>query len=166
MNKNIMAIATLVLATMLSINNAFSSESIKAAADFTLPASNGENIRLSEHVGEVVMINFWASWCAPCREEMPLLDNLYDKYKDLGFTILGVNLDENQQDAAKVLDQIPVTFPILFDPKSEISRLYKVSAMPTTVLIDRDGNFRALHKGYLPGFVDKYEEAVKELIKE
>ena len=136
------------------------------APDFALKSSTGDNLRLSEYRGDVVMINFWASWCAPCREEMPLLDEMYDKYKNLGFTILGVNLDENRQDAAKILEQIPVTFPVLFDPKSEISRLYKVTAMPTTILIDRDGNLRAVHKGYLPGFIDKYDSAVKALIKE
>lgn len=166
MKKTVLLVAFLLVIQTFLASTALAADKTIPAADFTLPASSGNNIRLSEQVGEVVMINFWASWCAPCREEMPLLDNLYGKYRDLGFTILGINLDENRDDAAKVLEQIPVSFPVLFDPKSEISRLYDVRAMPTTILIDRDGNVRALHKGYMPGFVDQYENEVKTLIKE
>jgi len=165
MSKGIMRVMGL-MACLLLVGSAWAEDERIAAEDFTLPGNSGENVRLSEHVGEVVMINFWASWCAPCREEMPLLDDLHEKYRDLGFTILGVNLDEKRQDAEKILKKIPVGFPVLFDPKSEISRLYSVKAMPTTILIDRDGNVRALHKGYMPGFVDQYENEVKALIKE
>jgi len=157
---------TLAISPIALINNAFSSSLEGSAPDFTLDSASGENVRLSEHIGEVVMINFWASWCGPCREEMPLLDELQKKYEMMGFTLLGINLDENRKDAEALLKQIPVTFPVLFDPESEISRLYNVAAMPTTILIDRDGNLRQLHKGYQAGFEDKYEADIKALIKE
>ena len=139
---------------------------IEPAPDFALKSHSGENLRLSELRGEVVMINFWASWCGPCRQEMPLLDELYTQYQPLGFTILGVNVEEDPSKAKKLLKESPVNFPILFDNKSEVSQLYKVVAMPSTVLVDRDGNVRYLHQGYKPGYEESYQQQVRALIRE
>ncbi len=136
------------------------------APDFALKSETGENLRLSEFRGEVVMINFWASWCGPCRQEMPLLDELYTQYHPLGFTILGVNVEEDSSQAKQLLKEFPVNFPILFDNKSEVSQLYKVVAMPSTVLVDRDGNVRYLHQGYKPGYEEAYQQQVRALIRE
>ena len=136
------------------------------APDFTLESRSGENLRLEDHRGEVVMLNFWASWCGPCRQEMPLMDELYSQYKDLGFTILAVNVDENREEAHRFLDKVPVNYPILYDPESSVSELYEVQAMPTTVMIDRDGNARYLHYGYQPGYEDEYEQQIRELVRE
>lgn len=136
------------------------------APDFTLKSNSGPNIRLSELRGEVVLINFWASWCGPCRQEMPILDDLHKQYKALGFTVLGVNVEENSQQARKLLKDIPVSFPVLFDDSSVVSKQYDVIAMPSTVLIDRNGNMRYLHKGYKPGLEEVYLEQVRELIRE
>ncbi|WP_339750164.1 TlpA disulfide reductase family protein [uncultured Marinobacter sp.] len=136
------------------------------APDFTLESRSGENLRLEDHRGEVVMLNFWASWCGPCRQEMPLMDELYSQYKDLGFTILAVNVDENRDEAHRFLDKVPVNYPILYDPESSVSELYEVQAMPTTVMIDRDGNARYLHYGYQPGYEDDYEQQIRELVRE
>ncbi len=155
-----------MLSSTSLFNSAVSSSLEGAAPDFTLDNRKGENIRLSDHLGEVVMINFWASWCAPCRQEMPLLEDLHKKYQMMGFTLLGVNVDEAREDAEKLLEQIPVSFPVLFDTDSAVSRLYSVKAMPTTILIDRDGQLRVLHKGYQPGFEDQYEADIKALIRE
>jgi peroxiredoxin len=138
----------------------------KLAPDFTLKSDNGKNLRLSEYRGEVVMINFWASWCAPCRQEMPLLDELYSEYQPLGFTILGVNVEEDSTQAKKLLSESPVSFPVLFDNQSTVSKLYNVVAMPSTVLIDRDGNVRYLHHGYKPGYEESYQQQVRALIRE
>ena len=136
------------------------------APDFALKSHSGENLRLSEFQGEVVMINFWASWCGPCRQEMPLLDELYTQYQPLGFTILGVNVEEDSSKAKQMLKESPVNFPILFDNKSEVSKLYNVVAMPSTVLVDRDGNVRYLHQGYKPGYEESYQQQVRALIRE
>ena len=136
------------------------------APDFTLESRSGENLRLEDHRGEVVMLNFWASWCGPCRQEMPLMDELYSQYKDLGFTILAVNVDENREEAHRFLDKVPVNYPILYDPGSSVSELYEVQAMPTTVMIDRDGNARYLHYGYQPGYEDEYEQQIRALVRE
>ncbi len=136
------------------------------APDFALKTPGGENDRLSEHRGEVVMINFWASWCAPCRQEMPLLEELYTQYAPLGFTILGVNVEEDSSKALAMLEDIPVSFPIMLDTSSKVSKLYNVVAMPTSILIDRDGNMRYLHHGYKPGYEEQYQQQVRELIRE
>lgn len=137
-----------------------------AAPDFTLKSDNGNNLRLSEHRGQVVMINFWASWCGPCRQEMPVLDELQQRYSKAGFTVLGVNVEQDSGQAVQLLQGMNLSFPILFDPKSVVSKLYDVKAMPSTVMIDRDGNMRYLHRGYKPGYEDQYREQIKELIRE
>jgi len=136
------------------------------APDFALKTPSGENARLSEYRGEVVMINFWASWCAPCRQEMPLLEELYTQYQPLGFTILGVNVEQDSSKALAMLEDIPVSFPVMLDTQSTVSKLYNVVAMPTSILVDRDGNMRYLHHGYKPGYEEEYQQQVRELIRE
>ena len=136
------------------------------AANFTLKDVEGNNIRLSEYRGQVVLINFWASWCGPCRQEFPHLDALHQKYADLGFTVFGVNVEQERELADKVLRDIPVTFPVLFDSDNAVSEAYDVDAMPATVLVDRGGDIRFMHRGYKPGYEDKYRQQVKQLIRE
>ena len=136
------------------------------APDFTLKSLSGENLKLSELRGQVVLVNFWASWCGPCRQEMPLLDAMYQRYQKLGFTILGVNVEQDAAPAQAMLEEHPVQFPVLFDPQSTASKLYNLNAMPTTVLVDRSGNVRYLHQGYLPGYEQKYQQQVSELLRE
>ncbi|MGJ8680604.1 TlpA family protein disulfide reductase [Paraglaciecola sp.] len=146
--------------------NTFAKSEHKPAPDFTLKSAQGENMRLSEQRGNVVLVNFWASWCGPCREELPKMEKLQQDYQDLGFTILAVNVDEDSRKANILLDDIKVSYPILFDPTAKLSKLYDVSAMPTTVMIDRNGNQRLLHKGYKSGDEKKYAKAIKALIRE
>ena len=136
------------------------------AQDFTLPSSSGENVRLAEQRGQVVMLNFWASWCGPCRQEMPLLDEMSKRYSSAGFVLYGVNVEEDNTDAKKLIQQLGVTFPILYDAESKASSLYNVDAMPTTVLIDKKGEIRFVNRGYKPGDENKYRDQIRELIKE
>ncbi|MFO1389659.1 TlpA family protein disulfide reductase [Cellvibrio sp.] len=137
-----------------------------AAPDFTLKSAAGENIRLAEQAGQVVMLNFWASWCGPCRNEMPLLDRISAKYGKMGFVLYGVNTDQDIAEAKNVLEKVKVNYPILFDPDSKISTLYNVDSMPFTVFIDKKGQIRHVHKGYVPGDEEKYIQKIKELISE
>lgn len=137
-----------------------------SAPDFTLKSHEGENLRLSEYRGNVVLINFWASWCGPCRQEMPVLSELHDKYQALGFTVLGVNVESDSGKARKLLKDLPVSFPVVFDNDSVVSKQYDVVAMPSTVLVDRNGKMRYLHKGYKPGEEEIYLEMVRSLIRE
>ena len=136
------------------------------APNFTLKALDGRNLKLSEMRGNVVLINFWASWCGPCREEMPLLNDLHAKYEPLGFTVIGVNVEEQEKNARGFLRNFPVDFPILLDNRNQVSKLYEVIAMPTSVVVDRDGNMRYLHRGYKSGDERKYRQVVKKLIRE
>lgn len=137
-----------------------------SAPDFALKSREGSNLRLSEHRGEVLLLNFWASWCGPCRQEMPILDALHQRYAKLGFSVIGINVDKDPSLADKILKDIPVTFPVLLDDTGAVSGSYAISAMPTSVLVDRDGNMRYLHKGYKPGYEQEYETEIKELIRE
>lgn len=136
------------------------------APGFSLPTKAGETLALGDLKGQVVMINFWATWCGPCRKEMPLLDALYKRYSKLGFTLVGVNVEEDSSGADDYLKETPVSFPILLDAKNQVSELYDVNAMPTTVLVDREGNMRFLHKGYKPGDENEYQNWIRTLIRE
>lgn len=138
----------------------------QSAPDFVLKSSTGENLRLSEHRGDVVMINFWATWCGPCRQEMPLLDDLYARYGRVGFSLLGVNIDDDARRAMQMIDELGVNFPVLFDDTKEVSRLYQVEAMPVTVLVDREGTVRHVHHGYKPGYEEKYLTEIRALLRE
>ena len=138
----------------------------QAAPDFALKNSSGDNVRLSEYRGDVVMVNFWATWCGPCRQEMPLLDELYSRYERVGFSLLGVNIDDDSRKAMNMVSDLGVSFPVLFDARKEVSKLYKVEAMPVTVLIDREGTIRYVHHGYKPGYEDKYLDQIRSLLRE
>ncbi|MGI9303102.1 MAG: TlpA family protein disulfide reductase [Gammaproteobacteria bacterium] len=137
-----------------------------AAPDFTLKSSNGYNMRLSEYRGQVVMINFWATWCGPCRQEIPVLNELHFNYKPLGFVMLGVNLDEKPGKALHMAQEMGMAYPVLFDQQKDVSRLYEIDAMPTTVLIDRDGTVRHVHRGYKVSYGETYQQQIRKLIKE
>jgi len=157
----------LVLLASLWILTPVNAASIQGKApNFTLKSNSGKNVKLSELRGQVILLNFWASWCGPCRQEMPLLEKLHKRYSALGFTVLGVNVEEDPRKAKTLLKDISVSFPILFDTSNKVSKQYKVSAMPSTVMIDRNGNMRYLHKGYKPGDEAQYKKWVKKLIKE
>ena len=136
------------------------------ASNFALQMLGGGQMSLEEHKGNVVMVNFWATWCAPCRQEMPHLEALHQRYSSLGFTLLGVNVEADPAGAQAWLAETPETFPILFDPENGVSELYDVIAMPSTVMIDRQGNLRYLHHGYKPGYENEYQNQIRALIRE
>jgi len=157
-----LAVAAATLASPLA-GGAIAPQS--AAPDFTLRTMSGPNLRLAEQRGRVVMVNFWATWCGPCRQEMPHLDRLYQKYKSSGFVLLGVNVDDDARKAADVAAKLGVTFPMLLDTDKAVSKLYDLSTMPSTVIIDRDGKVRYFHRGYLAGYEDNYDKQIRELLK-
>ena len=138
----------------------------QAAPDFTLPSAAGPNLRLQEQRGRVVMLNFWATWCGPCKREMPQLNRLYTKYRASGFVLMGVNVDDDPLNAIGVSTKLGVQFPVVFDSAKKVSKLYDLGTMPSTVLIDRYGHVRYIHKGYKDGFEDMYDEQIAELLRE
>lgn len=113
-----------------------------------------------------VIVDFWATWCGPCRKEMPLLEQIHRKYAPLGLVMVGINVEEDGRLFDTFLKDVPVSFPILLDPKNGVSKLYDVAAMPSTVIIDRKGNIRYVHQGYQPGDENAYQDMVRTLIRE
>jgi peroxiredoxin len=136
------------------------------APDFTLAAVDGANLRLKEQRGKVVLVNFWASWCGPCRQEMPHLNRLYDKYRESGFQLLGINIDDDPRSAVQLATRWGLHFPVLLDTDKRVSRQYDLGTMPSTVLIDRDGRVRFVHRGYRDGTEQAYEQQIRALLKE
>ena len=137
----------------------------QAAPDFVLKSSTGENLRLSEYRGDVVMINFWATWCGPCRQEMPLLNDLFNRYQRVGFSLLGVNIDDDSRRAMQMVEDLGVDFPVLFDETKAVSKLYQVEAMPVTIIVDREGIVRYVHHGYKPGYEQHYLTEIRTLLR-
>lgn len=156
----------IILGVIATTSLAASDLAGQMAPDFALRSASGENLRLSEYRGDVVMINFWATWCGPCRQEMPLLDELYNRYQRVGFNLLGVNIDDDSRRAMKMIEDLGVSFPILFDDTKEVSKLYQVEAMPVTVIVDREGTVRYVHHGYKPGYEEHYLTEIRSLLRE
>ncbi len=158
--------ATALLALLACVSLSGATGAAPAAPDFKLANRAGGEITLAELRGQVVMINFWASWCGPCRQEFPALDEMYRKYKPMGFTMVGINVESEKADAERFLGMRPVTFPILFDPQNAVSGSYGVKAMPTTVIVDRQGRLRWQHMAYKPGDEAKYIEQIRAMVRE
>ncbi|HEV8662328.1 MAG TPA: TlpA disulfide reductase family protein [Candidatus Methylomirabilis sp.] len=125
-----------------------------AAPDFTTPDVEGRPVRLADFRGNrAVLLNFWATWCVPCRQEMPTMEQAYQKYKDRGLEILAVSIDVGHlpvvaATVAQFLEELNLTFPALLDPEMEVARRYRVFGIPVTFLIDREGIIRAREQGF------------------
>jgi peroxiredoxin len=136
------------------------------APSFQLTSNTGKSVNLDSLKGQIVLVNFWASWCGPCRKEMPILEQLNRQFHNKGVTLIGVNVEPNSAAAADWLKATPVSFPILFDTDSKVSKLYQVEGMPNTVILDRKGNVRYIHRGYQPGAENEYLDQIRALIRE
>jgi len=119
----------------------------KYAEDFTLALADGGSFRLSDHRGKMVLINFWATWCPPCREEMPALERLYRQHKDHGLVLVAVSLDADPKVVPPYLRASKLTFPVALDPKAEVANSYGVRALPSSFVVDRQGTMTALALG-------------------
>jgi peroxiredoxin len=120
------------------------------APDFALKTLEGNTVRLSEFRGQkVVLINFWATWCPPCRLEMPTMQQIYSEYKARGFEILAINIEPNAKQAiSDFVKELRLTFPILLDPDMKVTRKFRVIGLPVSILIDRQGIIRTQNIGY------------------
>ncbi len=112
------------------------------AEDFELPTLNGETMKLSDHLGKVVLVNFWATWCPPCREEMPGIHNVWIQLQDKGFEVLAVNLGEDAEDVERFVFEYGLenSFPFLLDTESMAMQSLGVKGLPTTFIVDKQGN--------------------------
>jgi len=137
------------------------------APDFKLGLWDGGTVTLSELKGKVVLVNFWTSWCPPCRKEMPAIESVYRSYKDLGLVVIGLNLtaQDSKQAAASFVQEIGVTFPIALDLDNSVGNLYRVTALPTSFFIDRKGVIRSVIVGG-PMSEALVQSKVEELLRE
>jgi len=119
------------------------------APEFELSRAEGGSVRLADYRGQVVLLNFWATWCLPCRSEMPLIQQTYDDLSGQGFVALGVDFDEPAAAVTSFAEELGLDFPLLLDPGGEVQRLYRVIGYPTSVILDREGRISAYHIGIL-----------------
>jgi len=132
---------------------------------FKLPTSHG-SVSLDSLRGQVIYLDFWASWCDPCRKSFPWMNELQNKYSDQGLTIIAVNLDTKQESLDKFLTKHPAHFAVAFDPGGTVAGLYQIKGMPSSFLIDRQGNIVSSHIGFLEKDTKSLEERIADLLKQ
>jgi thiol-disulfide isomerase/thioredoxin len=138
----------------------------KLAPNVTLQSADGSTVELSAYRGKVLLIDFWASWCLPCKTSFPALDSLYQEYQPRGLEVLAVNLDERRSDAAAFLGVHPHRLTVLFDPKGASPVAFGVKGMPSSFLIDKTGAIRFTHMGYSSNVDDSYRREIAQLLAE
>jgi cytochrome c biogenesis protein CcmG, thiol:disulfide interchange protein DsbE len=161
MRPRILLLVTALIAFGLPLRFAMAAE---PAADFALPTLNDEAVQFSTLKGKVVYLDFWASWCAPCRKTFPWMNEMHRKYAAQGLQIVAINVDKNRADAEDFLKKIPAEFEIVLDPKRTTTKLYKVKGVPTAFIIDREGNIQSNHVGMAPEHFAVLEAEIKNLL--
>lgn len=122
-----------------------------------MAASGADTLDLERYDGQVILLDFWASWCAPCRQSFPWMQDMQRRYRDDGLVVIAVNLDNDEAEAAAFLDRYPVDFRILFDRERRLARQYEITGMPTSLLIGRDGKVVRRQSGFKVKLQDRYE---------
>lgn len=136
-----------------------------AASSLPSPASAAAPVLdLGQYKGKVVVVDFWASWCVPCRRSFPWLNEMRAKYGEQGLVIIGVNVDAERADADKFLAEIPASFGMVYDPKGDLATLHRVSAMPTSLVFDRTGAPVTRHLGFQNAKRDEYEATLRQAL--
>jgi peroxiredoxin len=144
----------------LSANNQIG----KKAAEFSLPAVSGENLALQSLRGKVVLLNFWATWCGPCREELPELARVQEKFRQRGFAVVTVTVDNDLENIRSFLKKYAVKLQALWDRRKKVAEAYAVEKMPSSYIIDRSGVIRFIHRGYRPEELKRIENEIDELL--
>jgi len=153
------------LAIALTLFSHSSSAQIgKKAAEFSLPAVNGETVTLQSFRGKVVLLNFWATWCGPCREELPELARVQEKFRQRGLAVVAVTVDNELENVRSFLKKYDIKLQALCDKKKKVANAYAVEKMPSSYLIDRTGVIRFIHRGYSPEELKRIENEIDELL--
>lgn len=157
-------IGVLALFTIGMINRSAKPVEAGAAPQFSIPLYNGGAFSLAEQRGKVVVVNFWASWCIPCREEAPMLERVWKRYKDRGVVFIGVGYVDTETEALKFLKEFGITYPNGPDIGTETSHHYRIKGVPETFFIGKDGQLYGNHIGVIdePALVAKLEELLKK----
>lgn len=159
-----LATACLLLSMSFSI---LALEIGKPAPEFSLPNIATNTLSsLSQYRGQVIYLDFWASWCPPCRTSFPLLEALYKKHNKAGFVVVAINIDEEIEGMERFLKLYPASFDILRDPEGEWADTYAIEAMPTSFIIDKAGMVRHIHSGFAKSDIVDIEAKITELLAE
>lgn len=159
-----------LILSLLSLT-AFGAASVSAldegqrAPEIGLRTPDGQTIRMADLRGKVVVVDFWASWCAPCREELPVLQRLHEQYASRGVVVVGVGIDRNERDFRTFKDRMGLTFPVVHDGAHQVAGRYEPPRMPSTFLIDRNGVVRHVHEGYRASNAAELEQQIQQLLR-
>jgi thiol-disulfide isomerase/thioredoxin len=158
------SLAIAAFAAVALASPALATEAGQAAPSFTLPSRSGEPTSLDKLRGKVVYVDFWASWCGPCRRSFPWMNEMQQKYGGKGFVVVGVNVDKKRADADKFLAQNPANFTIVFDETGATPSAYAVKGMPSSYLIDGNGNVAYVERGFLDEHKAGLEQRIAALV--
>lgn len=135
-----------------------------AAPEFTLPTRTGPPAKLQDFSGRVVLVDFWASWCGPCRQSFPWMSSMIDKYAAKGLVIVSIDLDKNREAADEFLAKYRPPFIVAFDPAGKTAEAFDVDAMPSSFIVSRDGRIVYAHQGFELSKADRIEDQIKEAL--
>lgn len=156
-------IATFASALAVSIGSASAQEIGSKAPTFDLVGSP-KQVRLADMKGQVVYVDFWASWCGPCKQSFPWMNDMQAKYGARGFTVVGINVDQKREDAEKFLAATPARFAVAYDTTGKVAEVYQPKGMPTSFLIGADGKVRAVHVGFKDGNREELEREIQSAL--
>jgi peroxiredoxin len=129
----------------------------RQAPALRLESLDGRQVSLADYAGQVVLLNFWATWCPPCKEEIPAIERAYQAHRDEGFMVLGINDREALEVVQAFAGELGITYPVLIDKRGDVAAQYRRRGLPLTLIVDRDGVIQVRHEGYLTaGQLDKY----------
>jgi cytochrome c biogenesis protein CcmG/thiol:disulfide interchange protein DsbE len=158
--------SAVLIVALLAIGIAVQASGAAVAPNVTLIDGSGKSARLADLAGNVVLMDFWASWCIPCRTSFPAIDALQRELGPKGLVVVAVNLDEQRKNADAFLAERPHVMRVAFDPKGQAAQAFSLQAMPSAVVIDRSGHIRYTHMGYTDKTVPQYRAEVLELLGE
>lgn len=163
------AVISVLSAAILTLGLAASVAAVETGArapELAGRTLDGQPLRMANLRGKVVIVDFWASWCAPCREEMPVLERLYQRYREQGLVVVGVSVDRTERNARGFLRRTRVSFPIIHDSDHAIANRYSPPKMPSSYIVDRRGVIRYVHEGFRAEDGPRMEREVRTLLRE
>jgi thiol-disulfide isomerase/thioredoxin len=157
-NKKLQLVFLLILTSLLFIGVSQAKNASETSAKEQL------DMLIAQHHGEVIYVDFWASWCGPCRKSFPWMNKMQSELKSQGFTVISINVDAEHELAEKFLNENPANFDVVYDPKGELARFFKIQGMPSSLIINKKGEIKYAHSGFFTKKVPQYEQEVKQLL--
>jgi len=154
-------VASLVVSAIAAASGIANAQEVGSRAPAFDLVGVPKQVRLADMKGQVVYVDFWASWCAPCKQSFPWMNEMQAKYGPRGFNVVGINVDQKREDAEKFLVGTPAKFPVAYDTTGKVAELYQPKGMPTSFLIGADGKVRAIHIGFKDGNREELEREIQ-----